>query len=388
MPTHAITSIELAVIALARNDPVSSLVRQNGVSRYLFGVRAPPLADSRLEALRRYAILRRTHRGAFVEAERIRLRDAGYDDRRIAEIDRLVAPNDPERPESNPFGPAPVMSPEPQAASIMMRYLPKTRTQLFASITLLAIALWPAAANAQADPIAKIEEPEADQDGDHFILGVGGAYMPAYQGADSYRFQPLPDIDVAWEPLFLNLRDGLGVKVIDTDVVTAGVSLTGVQGYRRRDAPEGIGKLSLGLGGRAFVSLKAAGFVATLGGTKVITGGTKGFIADVGVAYPVAVSSRFTLVPSIGTTWADRKHNDRYFGVNAEQSLASGLPQFRAGSGFTDATAALSANYRLTDRISLSVTGAVTTLLGDVKDSPIVYHKTRPLGFVSFTYRL
>ena len=92
-------------------------------------------------------------------------------------------------------------------------------------------------------------------------------------------------------------------------------------------------------------------------------------------------------MPAIGATWANGKHNNRYFGVSEEQSRTSGLPQYRAGGGFSDFTAGLNANYRLTRHISLSVTGAVTTLLGDAKDSPIVFHKTRPLGLVSVTYR-
>lgn len=416
---HILTAIELAVIALSRSDRASSLRRQNDLSRFIFGQRTNlRLADPRLEALRRYAILLRLHGAALPRLERERLCDAGYDDRQIGEIHRLVAPllreeadprtstctqpraceqpptgpNPPEYRTSNSYQPASTVFRGPKTVRLSMRYLPKTRTQLAASTALLSIVFWHSTAPAQTDPVleiepqSQIEEPE--QNSDHYIVGAGAAYAPAYLGADKYRVQPVPVVDVAWGPFFLNLRNGLGINVIDNDVLTVGVSVAPMQGYRREDAPEGIGKLSLGVGGRGFVSVKAAGFIATVGGTQGITGGTKGFVADASLTYPIAISSRFTLAPSIGATWANRKHNDRYFGVNEQQSLASGLPQFHAGSGFTDATAALSANYRLTDRISLGVTGAVTTLLGDVKDSPIVYHKTQPAGFLSITYRL
>ncbi|WP_368854771.1 MipA/OmpV family protein, partial [Serratia marcescens] len=87
----------------------------------------------------------------------------------------------------------------------------------------------------------------------------------------------------------------------------------------------------------------------------------------------------------MAASWADRKHNDRFFGVSAAQSRASGLRQFRPGSGFNDVSAMLSVQYRLTDRVSLGATGGVTTLLGKVKDSPIVAHKTQPLGFLSLS---
>ncbi len=404
MPDHILTAIELAVIALSRGDRASSLVRQSNLSRCIFGQRASlRLADPRLEALRRYAILLRLHGTALTRLERERLGDAGYDDRQIDEIHRLVAPLRekpdlgisrcaPEHRTPNAFQPASTAFRGSKTVRLSMRYLPSTRTQLVASTALLSLAFWHTAAPAQTDPVVQIEPQsqieEPERNSDHYIIGAGVAYAPAYRGADDYRVQPVPAVDLAWGPFFANFRNGLGIKVIDTDVVTVGVSVTAMPGYREEDAPEGIGKLSLGLGGRGFVSLKAAGFIATVGGTQGITGGTKGFVADASLAYPIAISSRFTLIPSIGATWADRKHNDRYFGVNEQQSLASGLPQFHAGSGFADATAGLSANYRLTDRISLGVTGAVTTLLGEVKDSPIVYHKTQPVGFLSLTYRL
>ncbi|MBB5684880.1 MipA/OmpV family protein [Sphingobium boeckii] len=255
-----------------------------------------------------------------------------------------------------------------------MQFLPKYRLQCIAAIAVLSFAVWGAAAKAQ-------------QEKDHVIIGAGAGYTPAYQGADDYRIMLVPVIDVAWGPVFANLRDGIGINAIDTDFITVGASVTFMPGYRRKDAPEGIGKLSIGTGGRGFVNLKVAGFIATIGGTKGFAGGTKGVIADASLSYPIAISPRFMLIPTIGTTWADKKHNDRYFGVDAAQSLASGLPQFRAGSGFKDASAILSAQYRLADRISLGISGGVTTLLGKVQDSSIVFHKTQPLGFLSLSYR-
>ncbi|QNQ10863.1 MipA/OmpV family protein [Sphingomonas alpina] len=258
-------------------------------------------------------------------------------------------------------------------------FLSLTHSRLIAAFAMLSLIFWGASAQAQ--------EQENDKDKDHIVIGIGAGYAPAYQGADDYRALPIPVIDVAWGPFFANLQNGIGINAVDTDHITIGASVTVMQGYRSKDVPDGIGKLSFGAGGRGFMSLKGAGFVATIGATKGFAGSTKGIIADASLSYPVSVSPRLTLIPTIGTTWADKKHNDRYFGVNAEQSLASGLPQFRPGGGFNDASFMLSAQYRLTDRFSLGVTGGVTTLLGKVQDSPIVFHKTQPLGFLSLSYR-
>jgi outer membrane protein len=388
-----LSTIEWMVIALSRHDPLSSLKLPGNASFRLFGTRTYlPLANPRLEALRRYAILLRFQGHGLAAVEHERICAAGYDPRQVNAIVQLVTssstpqprrhrdvamaaqlgPRDPEQ-ENLPFQPVSILSNGPKLARIFMHYLPDTAPRLLAAATILSLIFWGSTAQAQEK--------------DHIIVGVGASYAPTYQGADDYRLMPLPAIDVTWGPFFANLRNGIGVNAIDNDVITAGASVTFMQGYRRKDAPEGIGRVSVGAGGRAFVNLKAAGFIATIGATKGFAGGTKGVIADASLSYPIMLSSRLILIPTIGTTWADKKHNDRYFGVDAEQSLASGLPQFRAGSGFKDASALLSAQYRLTDRISLSASGGVTTLLGKVQDSPIVFHKTQPLGFLSLSYR-
>lgn len=265
-----------------------------------------------------------------------------------------------------------------------------------AMIMAVPLFFWSDAALAQATIPAEAEAAVPVQSegsgheggGDHISIGIGGAYMPAYQGARKYRFQPLPAIDIQFDRFFVNFQDGIGANLFDSESVTVGVGLTPAMGYRAKDAPPGIGKLPLGLGARGFVKVRQFGFEATLGTTKILAGSTKGFLVDASLSYPVMISEKLTLNPSIGTTYGDKKHNNRYFGVTSQQSLASGLPQFRAGSGFIDAKADLGLQYRLTDRIGVGLVGGVSTLLGDVKDSPIVKRKTQPYGiaFVSYNF--
>ncbi|MGK2909146.1 MAG: MipA/OmpV family protein [Sphingobium sp.] len=233
--------------------------------------------------------------------------------------------------------------------------------------------------------MAMAATPARAQDDNHVVLGAGVAATPAYQGSEDYRLLPVPAIDIKQGWFFANLRNGIGVAPIDTEALTIGASAVFVQGIRRRDLPEGIGKVSDAAGARLFASLRTGGFVATLGGTRAF-GGTKGTIVDASLSYPAQISSRFTLIPTIGTTWADRKHSDRYFGITSAESLASGLPGFDAGSGFKDISGALTASYRLTDHITLSATGVVTSLLGDAKDSPLVEKKTQPSGILALAY--
>lgn len=270
---------------------------------------------------------------------------------------------------------------------------------IIAASALLSLATLPSAAYAQAQEPAQ-EEPQTQaagrgdgppdgppMGGDQFVIGVGGAYQPGYLGSDKYRFQPLPMVDIKWGRFFANFQDGIGANLIDSENVTIGAGFTMADNYRAKDAPAGIGKLTMGLGARGFVKLRQSGFEAVVGGTKIVTGGTEGFVADASLSRPVFINQNFMLMPSIGARWGDRKNNNRYFGVNAQQSAASGLARFTTGSGLLDAKAELGAMFNLTDRINLGLIGGVSTLLGDVKDSPIVKKKTSPFGIVFVGYK-
>jgi outer membrane protein len=297
-----------------------------------------------------------------------------------------------------------------------MRHPTLASPQAVTAIAILSAVFWHGAAHAQAEPaiagpmdsvagerakgvalrMEPIEEPTVGAagegppngpgGGDHIAIGAGVAYMPAYIGSDKYRAQPLPAIDIKYGRFFVNFQDGIGATLIDNETLTIGAGVVMADNYRTKDAPRGIGNLPFGAGGRGFVKLRQFGFEAVLGGTKIFAGSTKGFVADASLSYPIMISERFMLAPSIGTTWGDRKHLNRYFGVNARQSVASGLRQYSTGSGFIDAKAEIHAMYRLTDRISLGAAGGVTTLVGDIKNSPIVKEKTRPFGLMFVSY--
>lgn len=236
-------------------------------------------------------------------------------------------------------------------------------------------------------PFAGLSTPVLAQEQDHVVIGVGAAVTPNYQGSEDYRVIPIPTIDVKEGWFFANLRNGVGIEPINTENLTIGASVVFIQGYRLRDIPEGVARLSNGVGVRGFANIRAGGAITTLGLTQGVSGGTEGLVADASISYPIPLSQRVILTPTVGTTWADEKHNDGYFGITPTESLASGLGPFLTGAGFKDVTAALTATYRLTDRITLNVTGSVVSLLGDLGDSPIVEKRTLPFGIVTMAYR-
>lgn len=218
---------------------------------------------------------------------------------------------------------------------------------------------------------------------------VGGAliYVPAYQGSKDDRVLPFPVIDLKYGRFFASSRRGIGADLIDGDKLDVGAGVTFVPGYRRRDAPTGIGRVSGGAGARISAEARMGMVVASLGATKVLSGDVDGALVDLSLAAPFRPSDRLSVVPSVSATWVDGAYNRSYFGVSAAQAAASGLPAFRPGGGIKDLSAALTVGYRLTDKVSLGATGSVTTLKGDARKSPIVFDATQPSAVLSVSYR-
>src|SRR3546814_15233015 len=90
-----------------------------------------------------------------------------------------------------------------------------------------------------------------------------------------------------------------------------------------------------------------------------------------------------TVIPTVGTSWANGKHMNRYFGIDAGEALASGLPLYRAGSGFKDVSGLVTASYRLDAHWSLGANGGVTRLLGDAPDRTLEEGPGQPSGVMS-----
>lgn len=392
---HSLAPLDFAVIALALRDSVSSLSHQGRLARLIFGPRQGelPLANPKLEALRRYVVLRRRLGDRRASEERGPLRSAGYDLPDLSEIDRLIDTLPPSRRQRRDIL-------HTTRTGTDMHPSLRAYSRIILSAAFLPLAGWSQEAIAQVPPAADAPlmgpgegpdgpgGPGGGPGGDHISIGIGGMYQPAFVGAKKYRFQPLPAIDIKQGMFFANFQNGIGVAPLETETLTAGVGVTMMDNYRRKDVPRGIDRVKFGAGVRGFVTVKKFDLEATAGLTQGIVGGTKGMIADFNLARPIMVNQRLFLMPSVTVRWANAKHSNRFYGVDAREAAASGFGQFRPGSGLLDAKADLGLMYQVSDRIGVGLIGGVTTLLGDNKDSPIVKKKTAPfgLGFVSYGF--
>lgn len=246
----------------------------------------------------------------------------------------------------------------------------------------------PALAQQTDDGFAVSPTPEAERTRrDHVVVGMGTMILPQFQGSRDFKVQPALVIDIEQGRFFAKAGEGIGLYLINKDKLQAGVSVTWMLGYHRKDVPEGIGRLRDTFGGRAFVTGQVAGFTGNLSVTSPIVGGdAEGVIINARLSRPVRLGDKVTLSPGIGVSWADAKHLRRHFGVNDPQSIASGLSTYRPSSGFKDADVRMAVNYRLTQRVNLVGVGMLVRNFDRVTDSPFNQRGWSPMAVVGFGY--
>lgn len=97
-----------------------------------------------------------------------------------------------------------------------------------------------------------------------------------------------------------------------------------------------------------------------------------GFVADLTAVYRQEVMGRLDLGILAGVTYASGDYMDEYFGVSANDSVASGLAQFSANGGIRDLRLMPLAVLHFDEHWQLGASAGWQRLIGDAADSPIV----------------
>ena len=78
-----------------------------------------------------------------------------------------------------------------------------------------------------------------------------------------------------------------------------------------------------------------------------------------------------TLLPSAGLTWTSCEYNRYYYGIQSDESRASGLSEYHPGSALSP-NAGLAARVSLSENWSLFANGNLEFLNQEIYDSPMV----------------
>lgn len=108
-----------------------------------------------------------------------------------------------------------------------------------------------------------------------------------------------------------------------------------------------------------------------------------GFLLSLRCLRPVPVTPRLTVVGILGVELMDGAYADAWFGVARRTAT---LDAFAAAAGVRDATAAIHAQYRVSDRVDLSAYAGAMLLAGDAAASPYTVDRRQQTFLLRTTY--
>lgn len=234
---------------------------------------------------------------------------------------------------------------------------------------------------------SEVDAETSDRPSVDAAIGPGVLIAPKYPGADDFLVLPLPALDVSVGGVFLN-RDGLGVRLVDVDGLTIGLSGFFELGRDEDDDPvrlRGLGDIDAVPQGRLFVS-KRFGRMMARATLKHAFGQTDGTTLDLeaGMAFPIASGVIFA-GPMV--SFADSRYADGFFGVSSQQALAGDRQVYDASPGVYQVGINAGANFELSDRWSLGAFASYRYLVGDAGNSPVIADRDQPAGGLFLSYR-
>ncbi len=233
---------------------------------------------------------------------------------------------------------------------------------------------------------AQADTPPPFEDAWKFRLGVGVGSQPKFPGSDGQRTRAIPVLSAEYGRFFIGGTPGagspagVGVFLLRESgwSVGAGLGATLTNPRKESDSPrlKGFGDVDKTASGSMFVNydwrwLAVHSIVQTdIGGKK------EGTTASLELAGRLPLGT-LMLSAGPGLTWADHKYQQTFFGVDAAQSQASGLPAYDAKSGINSVRLNLGANYQISPRWGLGAHAAVGRLTGSATNSPITESKNQ-----------
>lgn len=222
-------------------------------------------------------------------------------------------------------------------------------------------------------PLVQAGGDEQDAGGWRAVVGVGGAVLPRYSGADSYRARPLPFVDVRWgDRVFFNPFRGLGWNAVQRDGFEAGPLVRYLGGRRGSGALSDARSVRGGVAAGVFVTQRIGRLRIDAEATAPFTGDVDGVRAVLGASLDGLLTPRLSYSIGPSLVWSSRRFSDSIYGLSERDAAATGLEPYRAGAGVTEVRINGRLGYRFAGAWSLTLVGGVGRLLGDAADSPIV----------------
>ena len=208
-------------------------------------------------------------------------------------------------------------------------------------------------------------------------IGAQAKVAPVYEGADKFDVTPLPVFGLRRAGKTARFRaplDGPAISLIE-----AGGFHFGPTGKFRKarkaddsDQLRGLGDVDWTVEVGAFAEFWPSDWFRTRAEIRRGFGGHEGIVADLSADAVIPFNERWTLSGGPRASFADTKATVPYFGIDATQSLLSGLPAFNAKGGMHSVGAGLQAIYQWTPQWEVRSYVEYSHLMGDAASSPLV----------------
>lgn len=282
----------------------------------------------------------------------------------------------------------------------------------------VAIVLCATAAPAFAQDAPPPPSPQSNDDlaaglaGDSVTVGIGGAYLPDYEGSNDYRLVPGPvaigsikgfAFLVAGNRASIDLIPNRPGQAIDLQFGPVGVinfnrsALSSIEDPRIR----ALGKRSTAIELGGFVGIGKTGIITSpydklsvsLSYRQSVSGAHRSYTWQPTVTYLTPLSRKAAAGLIGSAQYSGQGYADSYFSINPAQSIASGLPAFNARKGWRSYSAGGFVTYALTGDLlhgfKIVAGGTYTRALNDFSFSPVTRIAGSPnqwLGAVGVGY--
>jgi MipA family protein len=214
-------------------------------------------------------------------------------------------------------------------------------------------------------------------------IGAEMRALPRYQGSDRYEFFPFPLFDLrdaGTPPRFHGPRDGFGYALLDTPAFKAGPVIQVELGREVKHNPAlaGLGDVGPTAEVGAFVDYWPTSWLRARVEVRQGFGGHAGVVADQFLDVIVPVTPQWTLSGGPRLTEATREANFPYFGIDAGQSAASGLPVYDPGGGLRSVGVGAQARYQWNAQWESHAFVEYSRLSDGIAGSPVVAVRGSP----------
>jgi outer membrane protein len=271
-----------------------------------------------------------------------------------------------------------------------------------AILLIFAAATLAAGPGFTADTLTGVEVDQVFTEG-RWGVTVGGfaGFAPAYEGSDEYRFVGYPLIVPKYygdnyDPLaapritFKGIDDvritALRLSLLDVGPVV-GYSFGRDEDDANRIA--GLGDVDGGINVGGFTALRLAPFYVDAAYVRQVTGDDDvGHTIRLGAGWEDQFTERLTGRAYLSTAYASNDYMDTHFSVSPAQAAASaaGLPAYDADAGFKNISLEVGADYKITERWTVTSKLGYSHLLGDAADSPITASESQFSGGLGLAY--